>query len=139
MDLLKELRALIDAGIDKIHWHCEDGGRSGLYQPFNNMAKIGSGSVVQRDWDNEPQPSGGVCNLMKGTWATTKQDTGKIPMDPISVPGPNHEPRKQYPIKPEAHQAVQAIVQDLEDRGRIRPTKSTTNSPRWLNQIRRSA
>ncbi|CAM5139671.1 unnamed protein product [Eretmochelys imbricata] len=52
-------------------------------------------------------------------------------MKPISVEGPTHKTHRQYPIKPEALESVKIIVTNVESKGVIRKTTSTTNSPIW--------
>ena len=131
IDILEELSILIDPRNHKIHWPHSNGNKCKLHQPCQNIATIGSVKTFQRDWDTEPQPFGIICKVLTEVWARDKQDTGKVPMDPVHVPGPDHKPHRQYPIKPEAYQAMRAIVQDLEERGVIRSATGTTNCPVW--------
>jgi len=69
--------------------------------------------------------------LAPDVWAKHKLDCGKANIDPIVIEGPIHAPHNRYPIRPEARQAVEEIVTDLEAEGIIRQTSATTNSPVW--------
>ncbi|XP_039505077.1 uncharacterized protein LOC120461046 [Pimephales promelas] len=95
-----------------------------------NLRSVGTAKPIIRNWTKDGV-WGLLCSLYPDVWAKHKLDCGKANIDPIVIEGPTHAPHKQYPIRPEARQAVEEIVADLEAEGIIRQTSSTTNSPVW--------
>lgn len=135
IDLLGELGAVVDAFNKRLLWTARKEHKSGIqgyWVPNKNVAAIGMGAPAPtaRDWKKEGLV-GLLCQALPQVWATGKQDCGLVTILPLQIQGPAHAPHKQYPIKPEALQATETIVQALVKRGILRPTVSHTNSPMW--------
>ena len=130
-DLMKEYEILIDCGNGELIWQRQDGRITRIGKLTSHLKTIKVATVTTRNWELETGGFGAICASVPGVWAKNKLDTGLTKTDPIKVPGPEHKPHQQYPIKPEAGKAVVEIVKGLVERGILRETTSTTNSPTW--------
>ena len=120
---------MIDCGKGELIWPKRDGQKTRIGKLTSHLETIKVATATTRDWRLETEGFGAICASVPGVWAETKLDTGLTKTDPIKVPGPEHEPHQQYPIKPEAEAAVVEIVKGLVVKGILRETTSTTNSP----------
>ena len=99
----------------------------------NNLSHTAIASVatpIVHSWDltNKFQA---LCAAFPACWSVHKLDCGAAPLPPLEVTGTMPSPVKQYPIKPEAAQAVGSIIQSLLSQGVIEPCVSPCNSPIW--------
>ena len=72
-----------------------------------------------------------LMSLFPNLWSTDKLAVGHIPIEPVRVSGPMHNPVRQYPLKRTAEKGAKEIVDQLEVQGVIKKCVSPTNSPMW--------
>lgn len=64
-------------------------------------------------------------------WAKDKNDCGILDMDPVKLTGTPPPCTRQYPINRTAIEGIKPIIADLESRGVVVKTSSSSNSPVW--------
>ncbi|XP_035251436.1 protein NYNRIN-like isoform X2 [Anguilla anguilla] len=92
------------------------------------IASVATPIVHSWDLTNKFQA---LCATFPACWSVHKLDCGAAPLPPLEVTGTMPSPVKQYPIKPEAAQAVGSIIQSLLSQEVIEPCVSPCNSPVW--------
>ncbi|GCC45403.1 hypothetical protein chiPu_0029302, partial [Chiloscyllium punctatum] len=124
IDLLGELGVVVDVSHRCLLWSSctfHKSAHEGRWVPTKSVAALAPSVPIAQDWAKDGA-FGAVCQLVPEVWATSKQDCGLVRSPPERIPGPIHAPHRQYPIKPEALRATEAIVAELTRHGVLCPT-----------------
>lgn len=128
VDILRELEADVLLSKDKLVLGCNETIRLSQSGPHHEkgcaVAETVSITETRPEWKF-------VISKFPEVWAKDKFDCGLAQVQPLSIPGPMHEAKRQYPLKNDARIGAENVVKELHKRGIVIPCSSPTNSPMW--------
>ncbi|XP_067304216.1 uncharacterized protein [Pseudorasbora parva] len=89
-------------------------------------------AVTDVDKETETQPEWKfLISKFPDVWAKDTFDCELAQVQSLSIPGPMHVAKRQYPLRNEAREGAKSVVDKLCKQGIIIPCTSPTNSPIW--------
>jgi len=127
VDILKELEDDVLLSEDKLVLGCNETIRLSHSGPHHERCAVAEPvglTETRPEWKF-------IISKFSEVWAKDKYDCGLAQIQPLSIPGLMHVAKRQYPLKNEAREGADIVVDELSKRGIIVPCSSPTNSPMW--------